>query len=136
MGLSGAAVEKILGAPASKTPVQEEAATGMWVSQWAWPDQGIGLRMASGAQAEAPTVEAIMIAAPCKLRTTRGIGIGSSHADVETTYKAELAKPSSPEGAVSQVTPESIIVGSLYGGTIFHFANGVVKEIFVGAAAE
>ena len=31
---------------------------------------------------------------------------------------------------------EMIVVGSIYGGMVFSFENGKVKQIFIGAGAE
>jgi hypothetical protein len=134
-GMAGADVIAKLGAPASKTPPVEEGATGAIVSTWTWPALGLALHMTGATAADAPTVGSITLSAPSRLTTSRGIGIGAGRAEVERIYAASLAKGREP-GEADPSTPAQLIIGSIYGGTFFHFENGKVTEIFVGAGAE
>ena len=77
----------------------------------------------------------IEIAAPSTLRTSRGIGVGATRAEVEAAYRDALGKgrePNEPDATTEQL----LIVGSVYGGTFFRFEGGKLVSIFVGAGAE
>lgn len=134
LGATPAVVEKLLGAPATKSPPQEMGATGEFVSDWHWAT-GETLSMAAGTADGAPTVGSITIEAPSKLTTSRGVGLGSTRAEVEKVYQAFLGK-GRQEGEPDTTSAESLIVGSVYGGTFFSFEGGKVSRIFVGAGAE
>lgn len=47
---------------------------------------------------------------------------------VQAAYKDKIDK--------SALNPETLVVGSIYGGLIFNFENKTVKSIFIGASAE
>lgn len=129
VGDASAVVEKLLGPPATKAEPWTMEATGETVAEWTWKS-GEGITMSINAGAA--SVYAITIKAPSKLRTSRGIGIGSARAEVEEAYKGVNT------GADGEVkpTPEQILVGTLYEGTSFRFADGKVSEISVGGGAE
>lgn len=135
LGLDGAAVEQRFGAPDQKGQPQEMAATGLFESDWVWTARGLRLGMTATTADAAPTVGSIEIAGPSTLRTSRGIGIGATRAEVEAAYRDALGKgrdPSEPD-ATSETR---LILGSVYGGTAFRFEGGKVVSIFVGASAE
>lgn len=136
LGDTAAAVEAALGPPASKTEPVEYGATGETISDWAWPDRGVTLSMMLDAGAAGGArIESMTIKAPATLTTSRGVGIGTSRAEVERIYGAYVGigrQPDEPD----TTSPEQLIIGSLYGGTFFMFSDGKVSEIFVGAAAE
>lgn len=134
LGATPASVEKLLGAPATKSPPQEMGATGEFVSDWHWTT-GETLSMAGSTADAAPTVGSITLEAPSKLTTSRGVGIGTSRAEVETIYK-QLLGVGRQEGEPDTTSPEQLIIGSVYGGTFFQFTDGKVSRIFVGAGAE
>ncbi len=71
----------------------------------------------------------ISIKTPCDYKTQRGIQIGSRDIEVQLAYKNEI----NPHGSNSEST---IVAGTIYGGVIFGIKDGIVKSIFVGAAAE
>lgn len=135
LGNDAAAVEQGLGAPESKGEVEEWAATGDFVSTWAWPAQGLSLDMAAASADGAPSVLSITVTPPATLKTKRGIGIGSSRADTRAAYQEYLgAGHVQDEPLVDDA--ERLIVGSVYGGIFFEFADDKVVRIFVGAGAE
>ena len=74
------------------------------------------------------TVNMITIKSPSKLRTKKGMGIGSHFEDVLKSYKTSIDTESS--------TDSTIVVGSIYGGLIFVLKDKVVTSMFLGAAAE
>ncbi|MDX2091410.1 MAG: hypothetical protein SFX73_26355 [Kofleriaceae bacterium] len=132
LGTTAARVEAILGPAYEKGPAQEMAATAETISTWRW-NTGVTLTMS-----ETPPplkVHSINIVAPSKLTTSRGVGIGTTRAEVERIYKAFLGTGRQPDEP-DHTSPESLIIGSVYGGTFFSFADGKVTEIFVGAGAE
>ena len=135
LGADAATVEGRLGPPTHKGPVEEMAATGEFVSDWTWADHGLHLAMAAGTADGAATVGSIRIEAPSALTTSRGVGIGTSRAEVERIYQAFLGA-GREDGEPDTTSADSLIVGSIYGGTFFDFVDGKVTAIFVGAGAE
>lgn len=129
IGMSGAAVEKALGAPARRTPVEEEGASGSWISAWSYPAQGLVLILGAPTKSGKPTVSAMTAEAPSTLRTTRGVAVGASYAEVARAYPKALWD-------ASDSGPDRIVVGSVYGGILFEFEGRKLSRIFYGAAAE
>lgn len=128
LGMSAAAVRTALGKPALGGPEMLEQATGSYVQEWRYLHQGITLKMSATHAHGAQSVDGITVVAPCRFRTSRGIGIGSPAAAVRQAYARDLNKEST--------SAEQIVVGSVYGGVIFTIQKGRVTRIFVGAAAE
>lgn len=136
LGDTAAAVEARLGPPDHKSEPEELGATGEIVSDWRWPAHGAVLSMALDASAAGGArVSAMIISAPSTLTTSRGVGIGTTRADVERIYQEYLGKGREPEEP-DTTSAEQLIIGSVYGGTFFEFADGKVTKIFVGAGAE
>lgn len=106
-----------------------EAATGLYVQTWKYPDCGIVLKMGAERKGGAKVVEDVSVTAPADLATGRGIRIGSTEAEVAGAYGPFKDEESSLKG-------KTFVAGSVYDGMIFHFKNGKVTKIFLGAAAE
>jgi hypothetical protein len=124
--LDAAGVEAILGAPAQKTPVAEQDADGAFATTWLWPAQGVEIRFAADSERGQFKVSSIAVRAPCRLRTSRGVGLGSTAAAIEAAYGREH----------THVDASSVLVGSTYGGLLFELEDGKVSSIFIGASAE
>jgi hypothetical protein len=60
----------------------------------------------------------------CKLKTDKGIGVGSSKSDVEQAYKSSIT--SNQNG--------KIMVGNANNAVLFEFENNNVKSIVIGSA--
>jgi hypothetical protein len=73
-------------------------------------------------------VAMIEIKEPCELKTSKNIGIGSTFEEVKNAYKGFINAADSD--------PETIIVGSVYGGLVFNFKNNKVTRVFIGPSAE
>ncbi len=119
---------KKLGKPKSKTKPQLEQGTGEHASSWTWAD-GFSATMTS-AKAKGPfSPRLLMIAAPSKAKTSRGIGIGSTRAEVEKAYAGVIDREIS--------NPTMIVVGEAIGGLKLHFDDkGAVRSIALGSDAE
>lgn len=126
LGLTDGQLQKAVGAPASKTPVALEPATGQHVSDWKYPKLGLTLKMAADKKAGPFTVASFALESPSRFRSTRGVGIGSSADQIRKAYK----------GFVEPGSSDRIVVGSEYMGIIFTLEGGKATYIFVGAAAE
>jgi hypothetical protein len=127
IGTPAAAALKLLGPPAKKGKVVHQESDGNYVQTWSFA-QGVELVMSASKRGGAQTVDAITVQAPSALKTARGIGVGSSVAELERAYGAEKN--------AEETNAESFVVGSIYGGVIFRLAEKKVSQIFVGAAAE
>ncbi len=128
LGASASKVVDLLGAPTDKTPVVDEAATGDFVSTWTWVSKGVEAKMTAPSTSGPFSVGSLTIAAPSTLKTVSGIGLGASSADVEAAYGDRINAEES--------TPDTVVVGSIFGGMLFTIVDGKVTQIFVGAAAE
>lgn len=122
-------VLEILGEPKSKGADVLMEATGEWVQEWAFPEQGLMLMMGSTDKGGAKTVWSITADGKCELATERGVRIGSSEAEVKKAYGKVYNAEESRAG-------ETFVAGSVYGGVIFELEKGKVAGIFIGAAAE
>lgn len=114
-----------LGPPTSTTAPQEEGATGDVIVTSTWP----GIEIDSAQRHDGAEVVRVNVQAPFAGKTLRGIGIGSTEAEVVTAY----LDTSDPRATVAG---ESFVAGSLFGGLIFSFTEGRVSSMFLGAAAE
>jgi hypothetical protein len=117
-----------LGEPEKKGDDENWGATDNYVQKWEYKVLGINLEMESERQGGVKTVLSISIEQPCKLTTSQNVGIGSSVKTVKEKYLGLIDESNS--------SAEFIVVGSIYGGTVFTFKNGVVSKIFIGAVAE
>lgn len=117
-----------IGKPDTKEEDEYWGATGTYVQIWKFTTLGIILEMESENQGGDKIVRSITIIQPCKLTTSQGISIGSDAKIVLERYQKFIDK--------SNTDKNGIIVGSIYGGTIFTLKDGVVSQIFIGAAAE
>ena len=104
----------------------------MFVQDWLIPVQGLSLHMGSEKAGGKKAVESITIKAPSKMKTGKGIGIGSPEADAIKAYEGFKSEPD--EGLLNGT--DAHLVGSIFGGMIIYFKDGKVSEIFLGAAAE
>lgn len=129
LGMKAAEVIKLLGAPKSKGVETEWGATGDWVEEWTYPDKGLALDMASSEQGAPKAILSVRADKKCGLATSKGIKIGSTLNEVEKAYEKFHEKEESRAG-------QAYVVGSIYGGMIFHLRAGKVTGIFIGAAAE
>ena len=130
LGTAEKDVLKLLGKPGKKGDLIRQEADGTFVQPWEYPAKGLSILMSTGAKKTgAKTIAAITASAPCALATKAGIRIGSDAAAVRKAYAGHEDKEN-PPGA------NEFVVGSIYGGIIFHFEKGKVTRIFFGAGAE
>lgn len=119
-----------LGQPEQKPIVEMWEADGLLHEDWDYKKKGLVLNMISEARRPEQTRNVFSITAktPCMYKTTRGIGIGSTYAEVREKYK----------GMIDESTTDNtmITVGTVYGGILFSFKDDKVETIFLGAAAE
>lgn len=121
-------VVELCGKAATKGPVENWEAVGLYVQKWEYPQLGLELQMSSEKKGGEQSVFMIRAAKPCKLVTTRGIQLGSTEKEVVKAY-GELKGEESEPG-------KTFVAGSTVGGVIFTFKEEKVVEIFIGAAAE
>lgn len=128
-GSTDAEVTKLLGKPAKASPAQEEGATGELATVWDYPEAGVNLVLAASTKEGPFRVRNLSIAAPSQLKTSKGIGVGSSRAAVERAYAPDLNKELSNDALV--------VVGTdMYEGIKIRIDNGVVSSITLGGDGE
>lgn len=135
VGMDADAVLLLVGPPDEKGTPAEMAATGMFEADWRWSSRGLTARMGAPSADAEPSVSGIEIAGSSKLRTSRGLGLGATRAEVESLYQDALGKGRQPD----EPNPDNerlLVLGSIYGGTFFRFENGKLVSIYVGAGAE
>ncbi len=107
-------------------------AIGVYFQTWDYPAAGISLLMESEDAKGWKSILTITAKSPCKLKTLQGVGIGTSESQAKKAYSAYFTDASESQA----VADDQLLVGSIYGGMILTFRNGVVSEIFLGPAAE
>jgi hypothetical protein len=117
-----------IGVPEKKGTDEYWGATGTYVQNWEYKSLGIILEMESEKQGALKKVKSITITSPCSLKTSQNIGLGSEIKMVKGKYSSLIDKSNSNN--------ETIVVGSLYGGTIITLKDGVVSKVFIGAISE
>ena len=106
----------------------ESQVSGFYEEEWLFAKQGLKLLMESENPESQKTIAQFTVTAPSKLKTLKGIGIGSTKAEILSAYHGQI----NPEEA----TDDTIIVGSIYEGLFFTMKKDIVEEIFIGAIAE
>ncbi|MGV8828067.1 MAG: hypothetical protein ACWA6U_07055 [Breznakibacter sp.] len=127
VGLEVAKLIENLGQPGTKMERIMWPGDGEYHQTLVYPDQGLEFDMI-GETDQMQTVNAISMNAPCKFKTSKGVGIGSCYNHVVQIYK-DYVNPSFSSTDV-------LVAGSLYGGVIFNFEGGVLQAVFIGAQAE
>ncbi|HEY6529204.1 MAG TPA: hypothetical protein VIZ65_10960 [Cellvibrionaceae bacterium] len=128
-GMLSAEAVGLPGCVFTKGKLLSSEADGAW--HQAWSAKGCGLTLSFSAQDKKSPLRLsdMEIIAPSQLKTERGVGIGSTEAQVRTQYIGQI----NTEESVAQKT---LVLGSMYGGVIFELNKGSVQRIFVGASAE
>lgn len=129
LGLSNKKLEKILGKPTNKSPLQVWGADGQKHQTWNYLKLGIKLDMIQTSKNDTE-INSITIKKPCSFKSIRKIGIGSSREAVMKAYEKEIDKESLAQNK------DTIIAGSIYGGIMFDIKKDKVEMIFLGAGAE
>jgi hypothetical protein len=128
-GMSGKDIHKQLTCAFKYGKEEVWEADGLYHQSWDCPASGISFEMSSGRKGGNKNVDRISITVPSKLKTKRGIGIGSTEQQVIQVYN----DVKDVQGTVSK---EVFIAGSVYGGLFFYFKDGKVTSIILGAGAE
>jgi hypothetical protein len=129
LGLSEKEVKQLVPAQPTRGPEELMGADGQYHQEWQYPGAGLSLGMVSEKKGGLKTIDSMTITSPSKLQTQRGIGMGSTEAEVAKTYGPFRNAEDSKEGEV-------FVAGSVFGGLMFNFQQGKVSRIFIGAAAE
>lgn len=122
-------VIKLIGEPEEKSEAAIWGSDGLEHQTWHYKALGLELGFMEY-DTNTQIVDSIIISSPSKLRTIRGIGIGSTKSEILKAYENEINKEE------SDMDSDSIIAGTVYGGLIFKLENDRVATIFIGAAAE
>ena len=128
MEMTDKEVVAVLGQPSKKGKAIEEGATGETVAQWEWKKAGINVLFTDANKT--PKVRGIGLSDPSALKTKKGVGIGSSRAELDTAYGAGHMK------AGDDGPDASYTVGNHYYGLVFSFEGGKVKSAYWGTLAE
>ncbi|MBK7535317.1 MAG: hypothetical protein IPI49_08050 [Myxococcales bacterium] len=127
LGMRDREVIAILGKPSSKGKAVVEGATGEVVATWEWKRAGV--RVLFSDVKKRPTVRNLSLGSGARLKTKRGIGLGSTLAELDAAYGAGR-RTSSDE------SDPSYLVGTLYDGMVFELADGKVVSLYWGVLAE
>jgi hypothetical protein len=129
LGLAEKEVKQIIPGQPTLGPEELWGADGAYHQEWEYPAAGITLGMVSEKKGGLKSIDSISIASPSTLQTQRGIGIGSTEAEVNETYGRF-------RNAGDSEHFNCFIAGSIFGGVMFNFEQGKVSQIFIGAGAE
>lgn len=124
---------RLFGSPDVMSKEQFWGADGGFHSSWEYNELGVVVGMNrieedANKQPHHKISDRIRLISSSKLKSKRGIGIGSTQEEVLKVY----AK------AIEHTVPEKdyLIAGTVYGGLMFKIENNRVSEIFLGAMAE
>lgn len=122
MGMTQAEVVALLGAPSWKGKRNKESSGGFTV-EWYWKHLDTAI-LFLGAHAKAPmTVRGVKVVGPSPLKTTKGVGIGSSRRDVDAAYAT---------GHVQRGRADYVIGGDEGMTFTFTLDSGTVDAIYWG----
>lgn len=127
-GQSTAQVEELLGKAPEVEKEEFSPATGEYTTSWRYKDKGVALTFRGETKGGAKTLSSISLFPPSTLKTSHGISIGDTRAEVEAAYAEADETYDSNEGRV--------VIGSIYGGLNFTIEDGRVRYIFLGSSAE
>jgi hypothetical protein len=127
-GMSDAEVVAAVGEPKERGEAYEEAATGDYVQTWRYAD-GLSVDLLGDSRRGPWHVGGISIAPPSKLKTARGVGLGTPREEAIRAYKDLLSEDVADN-------EENVVAGSLYGGLFMAFAGAGVDTIYLGRGAE
>lgn len=125
IGLNTLKTKEFIGDPAERSKAEKWEADGEVHQDWLYTKEGITLEMIGEGE---QLINSISIIAPCKFKTKKQIGIGSSKEEVLKAYNIAMDRSSGES--------DNITVGTVYGGLMFNFENEKVNSIFFGASAE
>ncbi len=125
IGLSALKTKELIGEPLERSKAEKWEADGEMHQNWLYTKEGITLEMIGEVD---QLINSISIIAPCKFKTKKQIGIGSSKEEVLKAYNITIDR----SGGES----DNITVGTVYGGLMFNFENEKVNSIFIGSSAE
>jgi hypothetical protein len=129
LGISESAILSAIGMRPVKGKVTQWAGDGAYHQEWRYPDLGLILGLSSEKKSGVKVLDSVTAQAPCRLKTSRGVQIGSREKEVLAAYRAEYNREFSEAGV-------SIVAGSPYGGITFYIINNLVSRVFIGANAE
>ena len=102
---------------------------GEIIQEWRYDECGVKMQLSTIDAKVDQTVSSITVVAPSEFKTARGIGIGSTEEAVFEAYEDQVDPTISELG-------ESFVAGSIYGGLVFTFKEGLVTKMFLGGGAE
>ena len=126
-GMTGKAVIAVLGKPSSKSKPEVEGATGDVIATWEWKKAAVRAVVADAKKK--PIVRNLQLGSGARLKTKKGVGIGSTLAELDAAYAA-VRRPS------DDGENRSYLVGTLYDGMVFELADGKVTSVYWGVLAE
>ncbi|HMW48419.1 MAG TPA: hypothetical protein PKC70_08995 [Cellvibrionaceae bacterium] len=129
IGMPASEVVGLPGCVFTKGKLVTSEADGGWHQTWRAPRCGLTLGFSAEDKKSPLKLFDMKVEAPSTLKTEKGIGIGSTDAQVRSQYLREI----NTEESISQ---QNLVLGSVYGGVIFELDKGRGNSIFVGAAAE
>jgi len=127
IGMRYEKVVEYMGGPGEVTEPEMSQADGSLCQSVDYPDKGVHMVF----NIESDSVRRIMnilIIDPCKLKTSKQIGIGSTIDDVRNAY-SEAVNPELSDST-------EIVAGTSYGGVVFDFRNNKVRTIYIGVTGD
>ena len=123
-GLDSNDVVAKLGQPEKKSDAMVWPTDGLEHQIWIYKSKGLQLNMVKDKNTFINTsINTITVTEPCKYKTKKNIGIGSTRKEVFDAYSEEIDPSASNKG--------TIVAGSINGGIVFSLKNDLVSGIFI-----
>jgi hypothetical protein len=132
LGMTESELISLMGDADIKTDPEFWGADGLSHFSWTYTAQNVEVNLTEDPEKDHEAIVfSIRAESPCTLETKQGIKIGDTKEAAleayENYYNAEDSEDFLEDG---------LVFGSIYGGIVMECENGLVKSIFIGAAAE
>ena len=126
--MTDAEVRQVLTAKPARS-AERRGSDGLYYGTWTYAALGLNLAMTAERKGTTQQILSITCSAKCPSKTARGIGLGSTLADVQKAYAAEF------NPAQSRL-PGRFVAGTKNAGLVFSLTAGKVSAILLAATVD
>jgi len=128
LGQLASDVADVLGRPATRTAPQKSRSAGTLSVVWEYTSSGLSVEFRTPAPGRAQKVSAMTVTRPSRLKTGRGVGIGSTLDEVRAAYGGFVDREALGAERFVAATPEAELSFLLEDGRVSMFFIGPVRQ--------